>query len=43
LLRAALFTTGIAAGMGDLMVPQPMNSNTSQIDARVNYSMKSCG
>ena len=32
-------TTGIAAGWATLMVPQAINSNTSQIDARVNYSM----
>ena len=32
-------TTGIAAGWATLMVPQAINSNTSQIDARLNYSM----
>ncbi|MBP6356684.1 MAG: MtrB/PioB family outer membrane beta-barrel protein, partial [Burkholderiaceae bacterium] len=32
-------TTGIAAGWATLMLPQAVNSNTSQIDARVNYSM----
>ena len=31
-------TTGIAAGWATLMLPEPVNSNTSQIDARVNYS-----
>ncbi len=34
-----LGTTGIAAGWATLMVPQAINSNTSQIDARLNYSM----
>ena len=33
-------TTGIAAGWATLMLPQPVNSNTSQIDARVNYSVE---
>jgi len=32
-------TTGIAAGWATLMLPQAVNSNTSQIDARVNYSI----
>lgn len=33
-------TTGIAAGWATLMMPQPINSNTSQIDARANYSVE---
>ncbi len=32
-------TTGIAAGWATLMLPQAINANTSQIDARINYAV----
>jgi len=31
-------TTGIRTGWATLMVPEPVNSNTSQVEARVNYA-----